>query len=319
MPDDDILDDLLDADPEDDMEEEESAEDINSIKAELENLKKEKYGLLQDVKSERRKRQEFQSYKEELDTLKGTVAAILEQNAQRTSPDSDESLKGMPVEYTDDGEAYVKPDKVVDIFKSQLESQQNEIESLKAQLQASMAQATQSQENNAVINSLLGEDERFDRAYKKYQSARKWANDRVIEFQQERNITGYIRPTEALDHVFSNKMLEDEFKKEFPGIAIEDVILAGESPRLMKRALSNIAGILEDKTTEPVPNSKFQKVLNKPSGLGKKANAKAGSSDLLGQLGESFSSLDVLSLSDAQVQALEKALLDEEKSDGVKF
>jgi hypothetical protein len=65
------------------------------------------------------------------------------------------------------------------------------------------------------------------------------------------------------------------------------------------------------------PDSRFQKVLNKPSGLGETANAKAEVSvvEKAGNLG----SIDIMALSDEAAEQLEKAMLREENAEGITF
>jgi hypothetical protein len=66
------------------------------------------------------------------------------------------------------------------------------------------------------------------------------------------------------------------------------------------------------------PDSRFQQVLKKPSGLGKSANAKGGETPLSERAGN-MSATDILSLSDEQIAALERSLLKEEETDGVVY
>jgi hypothetical protein len=71
-------------------------------------------------------------------------------------------------------------------------------------------------------------------------------------------------------------------------------------------------------TTSPVTpkTSRFQKVLNKPSALGKSTNAKAGQLSIVEKL-DSLTSDEVENMSDAQVRAIEEALQNDELTDGV--
>jgi len=315
----DVLDDLLKDDVDDDDDGDDNTDKNNndalsSLKDEIEDLKKEKFGLLQDVKGERRKRQEFKS---ELDNLKGTVSTILEQNANRSSSDqNDDSAKSrIPVEYTDDGDSFLSSNKIDEILASRTQKYEEEINNLKRMLLDSTQQAQQNQAADRALQSLLGEDERFGKAYTEYQKARDWANEKVIDYQEKNNITGFMNSVQALEHVF-DKNSEAEFEKQFPGYDLEAILLGGDSPRLLRRALSNISESFDNPASNQ--DDKFQKVLKKPSGLGQKANAKSNDDGITSSLGD-ISATDLLNLTDAQVKALEKALLDEEKSDGVKF
>jgi hypothetical protein len=65
-------------------------------------------------------------------------------------------------------------------------------------------------------------------------------------------------------------------------------------------------------------SEKFKKLLAKPTGLGTSTNKGVASKSIL-DVSESLSGLDALELSDAQVRALERALLKEEQVGGIKF
>jgi hypothetical protein len=167
-----------------------------------------------------------------------------------------------------------------------------------------------------TIETIVGENEGYGGAYNKYRSARQWVEDKVVDFQRMNNIQGTLSSGQALDHVF-NDDLTQEFDSTFDGIDLVDVITAEDSTSHFRRMLSNMS---KDMTPKPdnQPDSRFQKVLQKPSGLGKSANAKGGELPLSERAGN-MSPSDILSLSDSQIEALEKALLKEEETDGVQF
>jgi hypothetical protein len=66
------------------------------------------------------------------------------------------------------------------------------------------------------------------------------------------------------------------------------------------------------------PDGRFRKVMSKPSGLGKSANAKGGELSLAERVG-SLSATDIMKLSDEQLEALTKFMEDDEQRDGIEW
>jgi len=277
-------------------------------------LEKKSKGFYDNMKEERRKRQDIQS---ELDRIKGTVAAILEmrkQPAALAELGPKPKFNGLPVAETEDGDLYVPSEQLNTVIAPY----QQKIEALEQRLQQSNLQQNVESETAKVLQSIVGEDESFGPAFQKYQAARKWVNDRVIEYQRENGIRGPMTSGQALDTVFSDDHVEQEFAKKFPGFAVEDVVQAEDSQRLFRRTMKNIASVLQPKIPDKITNERFQKVLKKPAGLGNATNAKGASLSISEKLGD-LSPSDIMSLTDAQAKALERALLEEEKTDGLIF
>jgi len=117
---------------------------------------------------------------------------------------------------------------------------------------------------------------------------------------------------EALDYVFTDA---SEFNETFPGVNIADILFAEDSQYQLRTMLDNVS---KGSTPElKRPDARFQKVLNKPSGLGANANANAELSvvDKAGNL----SSMDIMALSDEAAAQLEAAMFREEKAEGIKW
>ena len=85
------------------------------------------------------------------------------------------------------------------------------------------------------------------------------------------------------------------------------------------KSMANAMNPVEDR--DPNANkidSRFQKVLNKPSGLGNAANAKAGNLSVMDKL-NSLSPDDIMGIDDATAEKLMRAIAEDEQSGGVKF
>jgi hypothetical protein len=310
----DILDELL---KEEEPVKEPTADDIKALTEQVATLEKEKNGLLQDAKKERKKRQQISG---EHQKLTQTVSSILEQRDATLNtikgavqPEPNKPVE-LPVTYNEDGDGFVKGiDKTVQSVTAPYEQR---IAQLEAAIQNMSTRQTAETEANQVINSLVGQKEEYGPAYGKYQTARKWANDKVVEFQKENGIQGIVEPGQALDHIFDDD-LETQFNEQFPGVDLETVVMAETSTRAFNKMLKSISTPVEPaKKQLSDDGSKFQKVMKKPSGLG--ATANEGGQSIMDKIGE-LSSDDYMNLSDKQVEALQAAMLAEEKRDGIKF
>lgn len=302
---------------EEETEEEEEVDDkLAAIEAKLEASEKEKHGLLQSVKDERRKRQDI---RDRLNTLTDTVQTLLETRKQKTANEiiaEASKGKGIPVSYNEDGDGFLDPTALEPVLAPYKE----EILNLRQQLQLTNQTVETQQESSELLNSILGEDERYNSAYSHYKKAIEWVNDKVVEYQKDNRTEGeYMRSGEALDKVF-NADLEAEFNSAFNGLDLERIVTAEDSVRQFRNMLNNVVATTTPKetTTTKKADETFTKVLNKPSALGKSTNAKTGSTDPIETVAN-FKAEDILNLSDAAAEALEKAMLQEEQSDGVKF
>jgi hypothetical protein len=310
----DILDELL---KEEEPTKEPTADDIKALTEQVATLEKEKNGLLQDAKKERKKRQQISG---EHQKLTQTVSSILEQrnatldsikSAVKPEPVEDDKL---PVTYNEAGDGFV------DGINKTVQSVTAPYEQRIAQLEQAIANMSNNQSAEAeaqqVINSLVGQKPEYGPAYGKYQTARKWANDKVVEFQKENGIQGIVEPGQALDHIFDDE-LETKFNEQFPGLDLETIVMAETSTRAFNKMLKNVSTPVEPvKKQLSDDGSKFQKVMKKPSGLGTATNE--GEGTIMDKIG-TLSSEDYMNLTDKQVQALQDAMLAEEKRDGIKF
>jgi hypothetical protein len=306
--DDDILADLFLEETEDGDGDGFDNDEMKSLKDQLSEKEKQINGLLQTVKSDRRKRQEM---KGQLDSVTTTINSILTERQQmKESLNKSSDDDRIQIDVTEDGEAFLPKSKLDDIVAPF----QSRIDELEQKLQLANQQQDADKESNQLIQSIIGEDERYGAVYPKYQRARKWVNDRVIEFQKDNNIQGQLTSGQALTHVFDEKMTS-EFEKSFPGLNLAAVTTAEDSTWHFKDMLSKSAESLFSKHE---PDARFRQVMNKPSGLGKSANAKGGElslTDRVSQLG----SMDIMDLNDDQIAALTKYMQNDEQKDGIKF
>lgn len=311
MADTDFLDDLIEPTEEEAAEQEQNSEIQRQVNEAL--TAKEK-GFYNDMKAERIKRQELQS---KLDNLTGTINAILASRKEapaQTGESGKKQIAGIPIAETEDGDLFLPEDALQKIVAPYEEK----IRNLETFLQRSTVARNSESEAQKLIESIVGEDEQHGPAYQKYKAARKWANDRVVEFQRENGIQGPMTPGQALDYVFDEHM-EKEFAGKFPGVPLEEIVMAEESQRNFRKMLKSLAkGADTQRNDTTAQGDRFKKLLKKPPGLGSTPNARASHVNLTEKLG-GFSTDDLLNLNDAQVEALHRALRDEERAEGLIF
>jgi hypothetical protein len=293
-----------------------SRDDISALRKEIDDLNKEKHGLLKNVKQERSRRQEISG---RLSQLTDTVNGILEAKNKPTgpAPEQDPKKGKLPVTWTEDGEGFIQADKIDEM----LTPYQERIAELEQMVQNSTARNSAEIEVEKIRQAIVGEDERYEPAYRKYQAARKWVVDQVTDFQRANDVGRPITSGEALDYVFADKDLEAEFNSAYPNMDLTDIVTAEDSQRHLRRTLSNLATAMspsEDQSNARKPDSRFQKVLNKPSALGNNANAKSGHESVLDKI-HSLKAEDYMDLTDSQIDALLRAVAEEEKNEGVTF
>jgi len=316
---DDLLSDLL----EDEQSNETSllsdnAEDVEALKTQIESLEKEKQGLLAATKAERTKRQATAG---RLEQLESAVSGILSQRQQKGMESlsvheaAEAQKRGLPVIYDDDGNGWVDQDAVNNLispYEQKIMDLENKLQQVNTAAQAQDAA-------DKLREGIIGEDERYRFAAGKYRAARKWVEDAVFDFAKENGVKRALTSGEALDYVL-DKELRDEFNELFKGMDIVDIVTAEDSQDHFRRMLKNVSDVAfpKDEYSEPRMDSRFQKVLRKPSNLGRNANAKAGQLSIMDRL-ENLRPSDIDSMSDKDIDTLLKAYEREEKEDGIRF
>jgi hypothetical protein len=290
----------------------EPSEDFKALQAQVEELERERAGLLKAKQAETRKRQESI---ERLSQLEGAVSGILSQRQQQgmesvtENQAADARKMGIPVNYDDDGNGWIDRSGLTNVLSEYVTPYEKRINELETMLQQTSAANVAQTQAEKIKASIIGEDERYGAASGRYRAARKWVEDVVQDYATANGINTTINSGEALSTILDSSY-RAEFAKQFPGLDIIDITIAEDSEDLFRRALGNIASTLDTKEEENLlapkgMDSRFQKVMNKPSTLGNQANAKAGQLSVLEKVGN-LKTQDIMELSDAQIDALLK-------------
>ena len=317
MPDDiqednDLLADLLDdeiAAEEGTPKPEANIEELNALKAKVGELEIANTGLLKAKQAQTSKRQ---GAEDRLSQVEGAINTMLSQRQQQGTESVTEAqaagaqAQGIPVTYDEDGNGWIDPSYITQLTTPY----EQRINDLEAKLQRTDATSNANTQAAKIMEGIIGEDERYGSASGRYRAARKWVEDTVFDFTKQNGITDPLSSGQALDNVFQEKWVQDEFAKEFEGIDLVDVVTAEDSQMNFRRALNNIASAMEpedDNLTQPKDkmDSRFQKVLNKPSTLGGQANAKAGQLTVLDKV-NNISTEELMDFSDEQIETLLK-------------
>ena len=291
-------------------------ETVESLKAKIAELERERKGQLGDVV---KSRQEKQQFKAELAQLKDAVSALLE--SKKKALDLEEETKKTPlaetrakVMFDETGDdAFVDLKEVKDAIANASSKTEQELAELKADRQRELAQQAFQKNVESVINI---NKEVYSVAYKDLGDVFKALNDKIIELQNRTGNmgdNGVLSVDEALD-AFSGSPEEEEFLKEHPGIDPTRVARSFNSKPDLKLALTHIADVkkIGDKANNVDEIDKLKAAKDKPGGLAKMGNQSGSeTSDLISRI-SSLSYNDFEDLSDAEVAKIEKMLLREE-------
>ena len=286
-----------------------NTDELDALKSKVEELELAKTGLLKAKQAQTLKRQ---GAEDRLSQVEGAVNAMLSQRQQQGMESVTESeaagarSRGIPVTYDDDGNGWIDPDLITQLTTPY----ENRINDLEAKLQQTDAASTANVQATKIMEGIIGEDERYGSANGRYRAARKWVEDTVFDFTKTNGITQPMSSGQALDNVFTDKWVQEEFAKTFEGVDLVDVVTAEDSQMNFRRVLNNIAAtakVEDNNLTLPKEkmDSRFQKVLDKPSTLGGQANAKAGQLTVLDKI-NNITTNELMEYSDDQIDLLLK-------------
>ena len=278
-------------------------DDLKDLQAQLAASEKKNAGLLNETKAQRRKRQESDA---RYDKLTDTVNSVLltRQTPGVVKPPADKVADTLKFDYDDDGNPIAKTDQIAAIHAGELKQLNDKVANLEALLQQNSNAQGAADEGRKKIDAIVGSDERFGPAYSKYQTARKWVEDKVVDYQNDNEIGGLMTSGQALDSVFDDAATAD-FAAAFPGISLERVVTAEDGQTHFRKTLSSIATAMSPNDDDK--GKQISKLMNKASGLGKSANAKGGELSMVERL-KSLSTDDLLGMSDDQEKLIMNAL-----------
>lgn len=294
-----------------------------SLEEKLALIEKENKGLRKDIVKIRGDRREA---RDRFNRLHGMIEQIQKEKAGSQSDEkagdkkSDDPLKDLKlaVEYDDDGNPYVPADALAEIIKGH---DQKLEETKRAYLQDKAAQE-QMQTVQNTIQKIVSMDDQYPNAYRSVERALADMNQRVMEIQQEREMTGALTPGQALDLLEQEGAL-GEWQKQYPGMDPDIVANAFQSERQLKKALDVVAKFstnnnnddkIDDtnKAKKSLSDAAIQdKLSKKPSTHGKGATDARDS--IVDKVGSSRSE-DILNLSDKDVERLMEKMRQEELS-----
>ena len=294
----------------------EDGETVESLKAKIAELERERKGQLSDVVKSRRERQQFKS---ELSQLKSAVSSLLEQRKSVINDDDDEEdddpLKETrtKVEFSESGdEAFVNLDEVKKAIEKSTSATKQELDELKQERMMEDARNAFKANVESVIST---NKEVFTEAYKNLSEVYKDLNDAVIEMQNRTGNmgnNGVLTQDQALE-ALEGTPEEKEFLEKYPGMDLTRIARAFNSKVDLRVGLKHIAdvnkiGVKEEETLD----EKIKAAKEKPGGLGAQGNRNSEETGDLIQRIASLSNNDFENLSDNEVAKIEAMLLREE-------
>lgn len=294
----------------------EEEETVESLKAKIADMEKERKGQLNDVV---KSRQEKQMFKSELSSLKDAVALLLE---KRNNADDDDVVEEKePLSDTrtkvefDDDKAYVDLTEVKKAITTENAKTKAELEDLKLQRAIEEGQKAYARNVQQIVSE---NQEVYEKAYDSLKDTYTAFNDKLIELQHrtgEMGDNGVLSQDQALD-LFVGSPEEKEWLEEHPGIDPTRVVRAFNTKTDLRVGLKHIAsalkiGVKDDKEPSGVLDDKIKAAKNKPGSLAGQENRASDTSDLIERISR-MSASDFENLSDAEAAKIEAMLLSEE-------
>lgn len=309
---DDLFDDLLMDDPDGTTDDDIlDPKEMKVLKDEINELKREKKGILAAKQEEKRKRQNLEGRVDQItDTINDMLTRRDQLLLEPQSAHDKKELEKIKFKYDDEGDPYLEPSQL-DFITNKYEEK---ISALEEELAQSQLLQTSNQQYNQLVDSIVGKKPEYQNTYRKYRAARKWVDDKLSEYLLDVGRSKPLTSGEALGQAIDQNF-KTEFDAEFPGLDMLTIVTAEDSPWHFEQMLTVNTERLNE--LQPAPSdSRFRRVMNKPSTLGGSANAKGGELSPLERIG-SLSAEDLMNMTDEQASALERQIRDEEQKDGI--
>jgi hypothetical protein len=302
---------------------------VSDILDQMKQLQKQNKGLIKDIQAERSKRQNAQG---QFNQLSATVNDVLQRQTATQTQTTDTQAnkpKGIPVSYDDEGNPYVDPNDIqhlVGAVDQQVRGVNDKVDAM-AELQAQEAA------QKAALDGILNQKDGYRSAYDKVNKAYQWVNNKVMELQKQHGTQGIVPTNQVLELAKSGHIDLEEYNKTFSDLPFDQVVRSHDTSFEMERVLDNVLSVLgqdstpadeknkdaqnqDGKTTEDPEHQAhsdvFKKVLKKPASLGNVANNQDSQPDAFERLASISAEDFVDSLTDADVDKLERAMEREE-------
>ena len=271
-------------------------------------------GMYGSMKAERDSRQTLES------KLDGITQVISKSFAKREDkieiPDPEKlPVNRFKVEVDDDGTAYVPVD---DALKSFIASQvsvpdtSQKVEELERTIEQDRAMREEEQAFQEQVESIVGEDVAYAPAFKEISEAYQWFNARVIDYQKENKLPGFVPTGDAIDIAVRNEW-EQDFKKEFPTLEMRSAARLYDGQDDFRSALKGAAVTDGKKAPGKSAASNLKDIAGKASTLASVRNQKGtGGSLTLDEIAER--SDEIPDMSDEDVAKLHRLMEREENA-----
>uniref|UniRef100_A0A6M3XP34 Uncharacterized protein n=1 Tax=viral metagenome TaxID=1070528 RepID=A0A6M3XP34_9ZZZZ len=301
---------------ESDKKEQPTLEGLQSSFSELEKKFK---GQYKNLKTERQKRQDIEAKHTQLTQ---TLTEILEKRRAKTDtteqfkPDQDVP-RNLPIEFDDDGNAFVPVEKLTELQKKQLDPLVKKLSTVESALLSTAQTSEADRAIRRLVDGVVGQNQELVTALGEFPKAWKWLDTTLDQKFDELGIDPKaVQSIEQLVDVCDETGVSDAFEAQY-GTDIGTFIRANtyRSRSDLKRALTSVASKMggsqsAEKKTEINPTLK--KIAQKASGLGNVRNAKSSSALSLDELAERRY-MDLVDLPDEEWAKLDKLMQEDER------
>jgi len=277
----------------------------------LEEALKVNKGIYGSMKAEREERQDLSS------RLEGITQVISESLSKRDEkqpdPEPDKSaIDRFEVEVDDDGRAYVPISEELKAFVASQNSGSSDekVEELERTIAQDREMREEEQAFQGQVESIVGENPAYGPAFKEISKAHAWFNNRLIDYQKENRMPGFVQLGDALDIAVSNEW-EQDFKKEFPALDMRSTARLYEGKDDFRSGLNSAVVTDDKKAPGKSAASNLKDIAAKASTLASVRNQKGtGGSLTLDEIAERSDEIE--DMSDEDVKKLHRLMQREE-------
>jgi len=281
--------------------------------AELEKVNK---GLYGSMKAEREERQDLSG---RLEGITQVFSESLGKRGEKTEdPEADKagklSVDRLKVEVDDDGNAFIPvDDSLRNLIAAQNSgSSKEELEELKHEVSQDRAFRESEKAFEDQKRAIIGEDPAYAPAFEQIDKAYQWFNGRLVEFQKENRIPGFVSTGDALD-IAVEEDFESEFKKEFPTLDMVKTARMYDGKSDFKRSLKSAVATDDKKTGGKSATSNLKDIAGKASNLSNLRNQRGSQGSLtLDEVAERAD--EIPNMTDEQIEKLHRLMKREEEA-----
>lgn len=289
----------------------EGPETLEEAAQEIQRLKRENESKLKEIKSQRKKKRTAEERAEKFAQAISDISARRKELSEEPGPEPEQLPKGLPIEFDDDGNAFLAVDKLTEAQTKIIAPLANRLEGIEKTFVARSQAENINTSIQGFIEGVAKEDPGLTGAVPRFQEAWAWLKDAMESKREELGPAENFKTVGMVVDACDDTGISTEFSKRY-GIDPAALLRSFDSKRDLKHALSGLAG---QKPVEK-PKDKLDKHLkdlaSKPSNLSGLRNSKIDTQKTLDDIAE-MSNADFMSFKDEDWAKLDRLLEEEER------